>query len=96
VREAVLLSVTCAGDVPFFDVATPAATSRETFFGDARVLSQVSACALWPVGPVARAMLEPVATDVPILAFVGERDPVTPPAWAQRATAHRDRGGVPA
>jgi len=29
---------------------------------------------------------EPVSTDVPGLAIAGERDPVTPPAYAVRAT----------
>ncbi|HTQ48018.1 MAG TPA: alpha/beta hydrolase [Polyangiaceae bacterium] len=29
-----------------------------------------------------------VASDIPVLAVVGDRDPVTPPAWAQRATVN--------
>jgi pimeloyl-ACP methyl ester carboxylesterase len=85
--EAVLLSVTCAEDVPFFDADRGAAASRATFFGDARLAAQVAACRSWRIEPVAKPTLQPVASDVPVLAFAGERDPITPPAYAKRATA---------
>jgi pimeloyl-ACP methyl ester carboxylesterase len=36
--------------------------------------------------PVAASFYEPVATDARVLVFAGGRDPVTPPAYARRAT----------
>jgi pimeloyl-ACP methyl ester carboxylesterase len=62
----------------------PAAV-RGTFLGDFRIRKQQAACAVWPVPPVGRDFLSPVTSGVPTLLTSGERDPVTPPANAERA-----------
>lgn len=79
------LSVTCAEDLPFFDEAEAVREAQATFLGDYRVRNQKAACAAWPVRPVERSYLEPVRSDVPVLALTGEWDPATPPAQGDEA-----------
>jgi pimeloyl-ACP methyl ester carboxylesterase len=93
-REAVLLSVTCSEDMPFVDLAAAGAASRATFFGDARIVAQARACAAWPHAPVPAETLAPVASRSPILVLAGERDPVTPPSNAERATRRMPRAVI--
>lgn len=85
-RNALNLTITCSEDVPAIDVPAATARARATWFGSERLEMQLEQCAEWPRVPVDRTFYEPVATDVPVLAIAGERDPVTPPAYAERAT----------
>jgi pimeloyl-ACP methyl ester carboxylesterase len=78
------LSLTCAEDLPFLREDEIPAAVEGTFLGDLRIRQQQAACAAWPVPPVSRAFLAPVASDVPTLLISGERDPVTPPGNAER------------
>ncbi len=91
--EGLYLSITCAEDVPAFAAADVADATRDTFLGDWRVARQQEACALWNVAPrtlrYARA-----SSDVPVLFLAGERDHVTPPAWAERVARQFPRGRV--
>jgi pimeloyl-ACP methyl ester carboxylesterase len=57
-------------------------------------VAQARACRNWPREPVAPETLEPVAFDAPVVVFVGERDPVTPPAYADRATLRMPRAKI--
>ena len=84
-RNALNLTITCSEDVPAIDVPAAVARSRKTWFGAGRLERQVATCADWPRVPVPRELYEPVATDVTVLAIAGERDPVTPPSYAERA-----------
>jgi pimeloyl-ACP methyl ester carboxylesterase len=79
------LSVTCAEDLPFFEEEAAAREAQASFLGDYRVRNQKAACAAWPVRPVERSYLEPVRSDVPVLALTGQWDPATPPAQADEA-----------
>jgi pimeloyl-ACP methyl ester carboxylesterase len=79
------LSVTCSEDVPLFTPAEAAEAARGTFLGDFRARVQKAACAEWPRGETPEGFTEPVRSDVPTLLISGERDPVTPAAWAERA-----------
>jgi pimeloyl-ACP methyl ester carboxylesterase len=81
----VLLSVTCAEDIPYIDPTTVAERTAGTFLGDFRVRQQMAACGEWPRARVEPGHREPVRADVPVLLLSGERDPVTPPAFAERA-----------
>jgi pimeloyl-ACP methyl ester carboxylesterase len=47
---------------------------------------QLAECGDWPRATVDHALHDPVASDVPVLAIAGDRDPVTPPVYAERAT----------
>lgn len=87
------LSVTCAEDLPFIREEEIPAAVQGSFLGDLRIRQQQAACAAWPVPPVDHAFLEPVVSDVPVLLISGERDPVTPPANAER-TARTLRNSV--
>jgi len=78
-------SVTCAEDIPFIDPAQIAARTAGSFLSDYRVRQQMAACGVWPRAKVPAGHQEPVRSDVPVLLISGERDPVTPPAFSERA-----------
>jgi pimeloyl-ACP methyl ester carboxylesterase len=76
--DGFFLSVTCAEDVPFYTPEEAEAAARGTFLGDFRARAQKAACAEWPRGALPPGYGEPVRSNVPVLLFSGERDPVTP------------------
>ena len=78
------LSVTCSEDVPLFTPAEAAEAARGTFLGDFRARAQKAACAEWPRGETPAGFTEPVRSETPTLLISGERDPVTPAAWAEK------------
>jgi pimeloyl-ACP methyl ester carboxylesterase len=77
------LAVTCAEDVPRTDRTTALTESRGTVLGEFRVRQHYAACAMWPAATAVEARKARIAT--PVLMIVGDRDPVTPPAWARLA-----------
>src|SRR4051794_35974558 len=77
-----LFSVSCAEDLPFIDSREIPAATRGTFYGDDRVREQLAVCGVWPHAPLPASWGALVHSDVPVLLFSGERDPVTPPADA--------------
>ncbi len=77
-----LFSVSCAEDLPLIDPQEIPAATRGTFYGDDRVREQLAVCGAWPHAPLPTGWGSLVHSDVPILLFSGERDPVTPPADA--------------
>jgi pimeloyl-ACP methyl ester carboxylesterase len=76
------LSVLCSEDHRFMG---PPPDEENTLLGG--VMRQVMdvQCGLWPKGEVADDFHEPVRWDGPVLLMSGERDPVTPPAYAAQA-----------
>jgi pimeloyl-ACP methyl ester carboxylesterase len=82
-----LFSVTCAEDLPYIDDAAAARETAGTLLGDYRIRQQQRACADWPRGSVPADVHEPVRSEVPVLLFSGERDPVTPPEFGARVAA---------
>ena len=76
----VFLSVTCPTDVRQISSLEIGPTTSRTFGGDYRTLRQIGACSAWTPGVVAP--LHVSTANVPILVFVGDRDPVTPKRWA--------------
>lgn len=78
-------SVTCSEDIPFIDPATVSQRTAGSFLGDDRVRSQTAACEAWPRGALEAGHREPVESAVPVLVISGERDPVTPPEFGERA-----------
>lgn len=77
-------SVTCAEDIPFIAPEQIAARTAGSFLSDYRVREQMGACAVWPRADVPPRHQEAVHSNVPVLLVSGERDPVTPPAFAER------------
>src|SRR6185295_1425113 len=88
VRElanGMFFSVTCAEDIPFIDPAQIPARTAGSFLGDYRVRQQMAACEVWPRADIESGHREAIRSGVPVLLISGERDPVTPPAFAARA-----------
>lgn len=50
--------------------------------------STFDVCAQWPVEPLAAEFMQPVVSDLPVLAVAGEFDPVTPPGYAEQVVAN--------
>jgi pimeloyl-ACP methyl ester carboxylesterase len=74
------LSVTCAEDLPWIKAGEGERLAAGTFLGDYRLRQQREACALWPRATIDADYAEPIKSDVPVLIFTGQWDPVTPPA----------------
>jgi len=79
IADGMYLSVTCAEDVPFIDQGEAATLNAGNPFGNYRVFQQTRACSMWPQGKIPPDFLEPVSSNVPVLIFSGNLDPVTPP-----------------
>ncbi|HEY7214862.1 MAG TPA: alpha/beta hydrolase, partial [Thermoanaerobaculia bacterium] len=84
--RGLFFSVTCSQDIPLIDPAEVAVRTAGSFLGDYRVRQQTAACALWPHSRIDPQEREAVHSDVPVLLISGERDPVTPPDFARRAS----------
>jgi pimeloyl-ACP methyl ester carboxylesterase len=76
------LSVLCSEDYPFMDLS---ADYSHTLMGNLMLEIVDLQCKIWPRGDVAEDFHQPVVSDSPVLLMSGERDPVTPPAYAARA-----------
>jgi len=76
------LSVMCSEDYPFID---PQADYSDTLLGNTMLQAIRTQCAVWPRAEVPADFHQPVRSDVPVLLMAGERDPVTPPAYAAEA-----------
>jgi pimeloyl-ACP methyl ester carboxylesterase len=79
-------SVTCAEDLPFITEEMTRTQTAGTYLGDYRVRQQKAACEVWPRGKAPADVHEPVRSNVPVLLISGERDPVTPPEFADQAS----------
>lgn len=79
IADGMYLSVTCAEDVPFIDQAEAAKLNEGNPFGNYRVFQQTRACSLWQRGNIPADYREPVSSNLPVLIFSGNLDPVTPP-----------------
>jgi pimeloyl-ACP methyl ester carboxylesterase len=91
--DGLYLSVTCAEDVPWITPADRAAATGGTFVGTYRIDRQAAACSIWDVAP--RKVAYPQgASDVPVLFIAGERDYVTPVAWANAVASRFPRSRV--
>ena len=79
IADGMYLCVTCAEDVPFIDQAEAAKLNATNPFGNYRVFQQTRACSLWPRGNIPAGYRDPVSSDIPVLIFSGNKDPITPP-----------------
>lgn len=82
------LSVTCAEDLPWVKPGAGERNAENTFLGGYRLVQQRAACALWPRGEIPRNYAEPTRSGVPALITTGMWDPVTPPAYGDRAAKY--------
>jgi pimeloyl-ACP methyl ester carboxylesterase len=79
IADGMYLSVTCAEDVPFINQTEAAKLNAGNPFGNYRVFQQTRACSMWPEGKIPADFREPVSSNIPVLIFSGNMDPVTPP-----------------
>ena len=79
-------TVTCTEDLAFYDPKTTDRTKLEsTFLGTAQLDGLLAVCKIWPHGPIDSDFHAPLHSAVPALLLSGGDDPVTPPAYAERA-----------
>ncbi len=79
------LSVICSEDAPFYTEMADKPNHSKTVLGDAQLNTIKKSCALWPHWPVSADFKQPVYSDKPVLLLSGELDPITPPAFAEKA-----------
>lgn len=81
-------SVVCSEDAPFFETtAIDRRALEQTYLGTAQLDGLTEICKVWPRGPMDSDFHAPLSSDVPVLLLSGSADPVTPPAYAERARA---------
>jgi pimeloyl-ACP methyl ester carboxylesterase len=79
-------AVFCTEDAPFFDdEPVSAADLAATYIGPLQLESLEAICSVWPPGVLDDDLRLALSTDLPVLLLSGEADPVTPPAFADRA-----------
>jgi len=83
ISSAMMFSVLCAEDVPFYgDLATE---DTESFLGADLADRFRMVCEEWSAADVPAAVKVPQASAIPVLLISGEADPVTPPRWGDVA-----------
>lgn len=79
-------SIVCTEDVPFYDAAKiDLSALQKTYLGESQLELLQSICEFWPAGKIDDDFKDPVVSDLPVLLLSGGADPVTPPAYAERA-----------
>jgi pimeloyl-ACP methyl ester carboxylesterase len=82
------LAATCPEDIARLDAARAIARNEGTILSASRVRQHVTACQGWPARDARDTWPEKSTVAAPVLMIVGERDPVTPPRWAEMAREH--------
>jgi pimeloyl-ACP methyl ester carboxylesterase len=86
IAEGMNDTVVCSEDVPFYRVdAQVRAELARTFLGTAQLDGLEAVCRIWPRGPVAPDLHQPLHSAVPALLLSGGNDPITPPRYAALA-----------
>lgn len=83
IAHGMQLSVSCSEDAPWL---RPIAGDT-SLIGPELIGLLETQCEVWPVQRAPAAFKQPVDADVPVLLLSGEFDPVTPPAYAEKALA---------
>ena len=79
-------AVMCTEDAPFFDgEPTTDEELAATYIGPVMLESLEAMCSVWPAGVLDDDFKTALATDIPVLLLSGDADPITPPAYAERA-----------
>lgn len=73
------LSVICTEDAPLMK---PRPQDADLLLGTALTDALLAECKVWPHGPAPEDFHAPFKSSIPTLLISGERDPVTPPAYA--------------
>ncbi|MGB5246339.1 MAG: alpha/beta hydrolase [Woeseia sp.] len=79
-------AVVCTEDAPFYrESELPREALAQTYIGAILLESMQTMCGVWPAGMIDAEFKEPLTTDLPVLLLSGAEDPITPPAYAERA-----------
>lgn len=79
-------AVVCTEDLPFLnDSDIDRQALGKTYLGARTLDALVQSCAVWPRGVLDPDLRSPLKSPVPFLLLSGTADPVTPPAYAERA-----------
>jgi pimeloyl-ACP methyl ester carboxylesterase len=81
--DGMFYAVACTEDAPLISADEATKLSEGSVFGD-RTPDFMETCAAWPKGSVSSEFRKPIASDVPVLIFSGEADPITPPWHADK------------
>ena len=77
-------AVTCTEDIPFFeDDKTLQKKNADSYMGVEFLNNFRAACSVWPRGVMDEDFKQPLESDLPVLLFSGEYDPITPPEYAE-------------
>ena len=85
------LSVLCSENLPYSSPEEIRRVTESTFLGDELYRQYQQAGEVWPRGDVPAKYHDPVRSDVPVLIFSGEHDPVSPPGLAEETALHLSR-----
>lgn len=85
-NDGMFYAVACTEDAPLITDAEAEKRSQGSVFGNS-TLDFVKICSGWPRGSVSAAFRDPVKSNVPVLIFSGEADPITPPWHAEKVAA---------
>ena len=81
-------AVVCTEDIPFIDPDTvDQAAIDASYLGPDQFDALKTICSIWPRGVLDDDLLQPLATDKPVLLLSGDADPITPPRYAQLAAS---------
>jgi pimeloyl-ACP methyl ester carboxylesterase len=79
-------AVACTEDLPFMDAsAIDYAALANTYLGAQPLEALINSCRVWPPGILDADLRQPLRSNIPFLLLSGGADPVTPPAYAERA-----------
>src|SRR5262249_19218889 len=81
VNGGMRLAVLCSEDA---DLLTPREEDAHTLLGTRTVDALREACSIWPRGARPADFPQPLKTDLPVLLFSGQLDPVTPPRYGEQ------------
>ncbi len=81
--DGMFYAVACTEDAPLISANEAIKLSEGSVFGD-RTVNFMETCAAWPKGSVSPEFREPISSNVPVLIFSGEADPITPPWHAEK------------
>jgi len=85
------LSVMCTEDAPLLK---PRPQDAGTLLGTLPIQRIQTACAVWPRGEMPKDFHQPFKSSIPTLILSGERDPVTPPRFAEEVLKGLSNGRV--
>lgn len=81
--DGMFYAVACTEDAPLISADQAAESSEQTVFED-RTVNLSAVCSEWQKGEVSDEFRTPITSDIPVLIFSGEADPITPPYHAEK------------